>query len=129
MIRERLVETTLLVLSLPSESSGALHVHAIPAAILASEGDTIISSISSFSFPSEDSDVPLISTKIVSDVPADATTTGARKGSDSNDTFVRALCMMMSAAFSAIITVGAPVCPPGIFGITEESAMRIPKNK
>ena len=34
--------------------------------------------------------------------------------------------MMMSAAFSAIMTVGAPVCPPGILGITEESAIRIP---
>lgn len=39
---------------------------------------------------------------------------------------VNALCMMISAAFSAIMTVGAPVCPPGILGITDESAMRIP---
>jgi hypothetical protein len=33
---------------------------------------------------------------------------------------------MISAAFSAIITVGAPVWPPGILGITEESATRSP---
>ena len=102
--------------------------YAIPATILASVGETIISSILSFSFPNGDSEVPLISTKIVSDVPVDATVTGTKNGSASIDSFVRALCMIMSAAFSAIITVGAPVWPPGIFGITEESAMRIPRN-
>ena len=44
-------------------------------------------------------------------------------------TSVNALWIMMSAAFSAIMTVGAPVWPPGILGITEESAIRIPEIK
>ena len=38
----------------------------------------------------------------------------------------QAFSKMISAAFSAIIIVGAPVCPPGILGITDESATRSP---